>query len=74
MDLSPDSCKAVMFGQYYLTRDVVVVFAALGGAFLWQISPQVNLLTAFAFGVIGTIGFAIFGRDMVQPMAGKRVI
>jgi MFS family permease len=64
MDLSPDSCKAGMFGLYYLIRDVVVSAAALGGAFLWQISPQVNFITAFAFGVIGTIGFAVFGRDM----------
>jgi len=30
--------------------------AAFGGAFLWLLSPQVNFLTAFAFGVIGTIG------------------
>ncbi len=64
MDLSPDSCKAGMFGLYYLIRDVIVAFAALGGAFLWQISPQANLVTAFVFGIIGTIGFAIFGRDM----------
>ena len=64
MDLSPDHCKAGMFGLYYLIRDVVVSVAALGGAFLWQISPQVNLLSAFAFGVIGTVGFAIFGRDV----------
>jgi MFS family permease len=64
MDLSPDHCKAGMFGLYYLIRDVVVSVAALGGAFLWQISPQVNLLSAFAFGVLGTVGFAIFGRDV----------
>jgi MFS family permease len=64
MDLSPDSCKAGMFGLYYLIRDVVVAFAALGGAFLWQISPQTNLLTAFVFGVAGTLGFWFFGRDM----------
>lgn len=64
MDLSPDHCKAGMFGLYYLIRDIFVAFAALGGAFLWQISPQTNLLTAFVFGVIGTIGFAIFGRDI----------
>jgi MFS family permease len=63
MDLSPDRCKAGMFGLYYLIRDVIVAFAALGGAFLWQISPQANLITAFGFGVIGTIGFAVFGRD-----------
>lgn len=63
MDLAPDSCKAGMFGLYYLIRDIVVSFAALGGAFLWQISPETNLMTAFVFGLIGTIGFAIFGRD-----------
>jgi MFS family permease len=66
MDLAPDSCKAGMFGLYYLIRDVVVSFAALGGAFLWQISPQANLITAFIFGIIGTVGFAIFGRDLTE--------
>lgn len=68
MDLSPDSCKAGMFGLYYLIRDIVVSFAALGGAFLWQISPQANLISAFVFGVFGTLGFWIFGRD-VSPAA-----
>jgi len=69
MDLAPDHCKAGMFGLYYLIRDVVVSLAALGGAFLWQISPQANLLAAFGFGVIGTIGFALFGRNL--PVAGN---
>jgi capsular polysaccharide biosynthesis protein len=64
MDLSPDSCKAGMFGLYYLIRDVFVAAAAMGGAFLWQISPQTNLVTAFVFGIIGTVVFAFFGRDM----------
>ena len=67
MDLSPDSCKAGMFGLYYLIRDVFVAFAALGGAFLWQIGPQTNLITAFVFGIIGTVAFAVFGRDMPVP-------
>ena len=67
MDLSPDSCRAAMFGLYYLVRDVVVTFAALGGAFLWQISPRANLLTAFGFGLIGTVAFAVFGRDVPLP-------
>ncbi len=71
MDLSPDSCKAGMFGLYYLIRDVFVAFAALSGAFLWQISPQTNLLTAFVFGIIGTLGFAIFGRDIRVPVYSK---
>ena len=64
MDLSPKSCRAGMFGLYYLIRDVFVSVAALGGAFLWQISPQMNFITAFFFGIIGTIGFAIWGRDL----------
>lgn len=68
MDLAPDSCKAGMFGLYYLIRDVIVSLAALGGAFLWQISPQTNLITAFVFGVLGTAGFAVFGRDMPTPV------
>ncbi len=73
MDLAPDNCKAGMFGLYYLIRDVVVAFAALGGAFLWQISPEANLFTAFIFGIIGTAGFAVFGRDVQVPLSGKEV-
>ena len=69
MDLAPDSCKAGMFGLYYLVRDVFVSAAALGGAFLWQVSPQTNFITAFVFGIIGTIGFAVFGRDISVPDA-----
>ena len=70
MDLSPNNCKAGMFGLYYLIRDVIVAVAALGGAFLWQISPQTNLITAFVFGIIGTAGFALFGRDTAIPKLG----
>jgi MFS family permease len=70
MDLSPNNCKAGMFGLYYLIRDVIVALAALGGAFLWQISPQTNLITAFVFGIIGTAGFALFGRDTATPKPG----
>ncbi|HAA04614.1 MAG TPA: MFS transporter [Syntrophobacteraceae bacterium] len=67
MDLAPDNCKAGMFGLYYLIRDVFVSAAALGGAFLWQISPRANFVTAFVFGIIGTLGFAFFGRDIPIP-------
>jgi MFS family permease len=67
MDLAPDTCKAGMFGLYYLVRDVFVSVAALGGAFLWQVSPQTNFTTAFLFGIIGTVGFAMFGRDIPVP-------
>ena len=67
MDLAPDTCKAGMFGLYYLIRDVFVSVAALGGAFLWQVSPQTNFITAFVFGIIGTVGFAMFGPDIPVP-------
>lgn len=63
MDLAPEGRKAALFGLYYLMRDVIVAFAAMGGALLWQISPQLNLITAFVFGVIGTAYFARYGRD-----------
>ena len=64
MDLAPEGKKAGMFGLYYLVRDVIVSAAAFGGAFLWSIRPEVNLLTAFGFGVAGTIWFALRGRDL----------
>ena len=64
MDLAPENRKAAMFGLYYLMRDIIVSLAAFGGAFLWLISPQVNFLTAFAFGVIGTVNFAVRGSDL----------
>jgi hypothetical protein len=67
MDLAPATCKAGMFGLYYLIRDVVVSLAAFGGAILWQISPETNLVTAFVFGIIGTAGFAVYGRDIPMP-------
>ncbi len=66
MDLAPDNYKAGMFGLYYLIRDIFVSVAAFGGAFLWMISPSTNFLTAFSFGLIGTLGFAISGGNMSQ--------
>ena len=63
MDLAPEDRKAGMFGLYYLIRDVVVSFAAFGGAFLWMLGPTANFLTAFSFGVIGTAVFAVWGND-----------
>ena len=53
-----------MFGLYYLLRDVVVSGAACGGAFLWQIGPAVNFLTALVFGMAGTLWFALRGRAL----------
>jgi MFS family permease len=64
MDLAPEGMKAGMFGAYYLARDVVVSVAAFGGALLWSLSPATNLLTAFAFGLVGTGYFALRGKDL----------
>lgn len=64
MDLAPEGKKAGIFGLYYLIRDVIVSFAAFGGAFLWEISPQTNFLVAFGFGLLGTFTFARFGKDL----------
>ncbi len=36
MDLAPEDKKASTFGFYYLVRDIVVSFAAFGGALLWD--------------------------------------
>ncbi len=64
MDLAPAGREAAMFGTYYLIRDTIVSLAAFGGAFLWMRSPAVNFLTAFAFGVAGTLWFAWKGKDV----------
>jgi MFS family permease len=67
MDLAPEGRKAAMFGLYYLVRDILVAFAAFGGALLWRVSPELNLQVAFAFGIIGTLWFAWKGQDSVMP-------
>jgi len=67
LDLAPEGRKAAMFGLYYLLRDVIVAFAAFGGALLWRVSPELNLIVAFCFGVLGTLWFAWRGRDATAP-------
>ena len=68
MDLAPENCKAGMFGLYYMMRDVVVSLAAVGGAFLWLIGPDVNFLAAFGCGVLGTVSFAVWGKDLAEKV------
>src|SRR4030065_1418202 len=63
MDLAPEDAKAETFGTYYLFRDIVVSVAALSSAFLWNISPFTNFITAFICGLIGTFWFAVYGKD-----------
>lgn len=66
MDLAPEDKKASVFGLYYLIRDIIVSLAAFGGAFLWNISPTVNFLTAFCFGILGSVYFFIYGHDLTH--------
>ena len=67
MDLAPEGRKAAMFGLYYLVRDVIVAFAAFGGALLWRVSPELNLMVAFGFGILGTLWFAWRGSSVASP-------
>ena len=64
LELSPEGRKAGMFGLYYLARDLIVSVAAFGGALLWAVRPEANLLAAFGFGVAGTLWFAWRGKDL----------
>ena len=67
LEMAPEGRKASVFGLYYLIRDLFVSLAALVGAFLWQWGPEINLYTAFAFGMAGTVWFAWKGEDLVSP-------
>ena len=73
MDLAPKDAKALTFGAYYLVRDVIVSVAALSSAYLWSISPAANFLAAAGCGVIGTLVFAIFGKDATASPARRRL-
>lgn len=72
MDLAPEDRKAGMFGLYYLIRDTIVSLAAFGGALLWSVRPDANLIAAFAFGALGTAWFAWRGRDLGRTPAAAR--
>jgi MFS family permease len=63
MELAPDEHEASVFGLYYLIRDVLVSGAAFAAAWLWQAHPAANLLTATGFGLLGTLVFALWGKD-----------
>lgn len=61
--LAPDGSKASTFGTYYLLRDIVVSIVSLSSAYLWNISPNVNFITAGCLGLVGTLIFIIYGKD-----------
>ena len=41
----------------------LISVSAFGGALLWMVSPATNFITAFVCGLLGTIYFAIYGKD-----------
>ena len=47
--------RGQMVGAYYLVRDLIVSLAAILGAYLWKMNPNVNFLGAAAFGIVGTV-------------------
>ncbi len=66
MDLAPEGRKATFFGLYYLLRDLFVAVGALFGAFLWQWGALITLQTAALFGLLGTLWFAWYGKDLTN--------
>jgi MFS family permease len=54
--------RGQMIGAYYLARDLPVSAGAIVGAFLWKISPGVNLLSATIFGAVGTVYYLLTMR------------
>ena len=63
VDLAAEGAKARTVGLYYMIRDLTVAFAALGGGFLWRVNPALNLWTACAFGLVGTLVYTFAMRD-----------
>jgi MFS family permease len=61
-DFCPVETRARTFGLYYFVRDFTVSFAAFFGGLLWMRSPELNLLSATGFGILGTLFFILFGK------------
>lgn len=76
VDLAQQGLKARTVGLYYMVRDLSVACAALAGGTLWAIHPALNLWTAFGFGALGTLLWAIPGhgaepRPQLVPPPGS---
>lgn len=61
--LAPEGGKASTFGTYYFIRDMIVSVVSLSSAFLWNLGPGFNFITASFLGLIGTLIFILFGKD-----------
>ena len=57
VDLAERSHKGRAIGLYYLIRESVMIPAPLIGGFLWDMSPQLMFLMAFAVGALGVLLF-----------------
>lgn len=66
-ELAAAGLRGKTVGLYYSIRDGVVCLAPILGGILWKFAPAANLWTAVGFGVLGTLYFAIFGRDVNAP-------
>jgi MFS family permease len=71
LELSVQGAQARSFGLYYFIRDSIVAFAGFLGGVLWKVSPELNLFTATAMGIIGTLYFVAFGRGTEQKKIVK---
>jgi len=63
LDLSPEENKGQVYGAYYLVRDAIVAVSAFSGGILWMYSPYLNFVTAFVFGVLGTVYFMLYCEE-----------
>lgn len=50
LDLAADDRKVATFGLYYLIRDIIVSFAAFGGALLWDASTAKLIIDKVGIG------------------------
>src|SRR5439155_21173744 len=70
MSYSDPQRRGQMIGTYYLARDLPVSAGAILGAFLWKISPGVNLVSATILGALGTVYYLVtMPRHQYRPTA-----
>lgn len=63
LDLAPEANKALTYGAYYFARDTVVAAGAFAGGLLWLVSPRLNFICAFVFGLAGTAYFLAYCEE-----------
>jgi MFS family permease len=63
MSLAPENQKALYFGAYYFSRDVLVTGGVFLGGWLWVISPELNLLVSMLFGLSAVLLYGFAGKS-----------